>query len=140
VRVRFHDPLEAAWAAGFYDGEGSTGFSHKVKQAGRQRVYGYVTLAVSQSGSPETLERFQKAVRCGKVYGPYDHKKNADTWRPYWRYMASNRDARKALRIMWPWLSSVKRAQAEAAIALANEQAARPRLRRPKRKLVKVNA
>jgi hypothetical protein len=56
----------AAWAAGFFDGEGTIG------------VYGdprwpQVTMEIAQasaSTAPETLDRFQRIVGAGKVAGP----------------------------------------------------------------------
>ena len=55
--------LELAWAAGFFDGEGST----SVLKAQRDK-YAYLRISVSQK-HPECLERFQQAIGgYGKIY------------------------------------------------------------------------
>ena len=55
--------LELAWAAGFFDGEGS------IYRDSR----GSVRLSANQI-RPEPLHRFVQAVGVGRVYGPYGPK------------------------------------------------------------------
>ena len=61
---------ELAWAAGFFDGEGSTSIHPNVVN---MRTYFFLCMQLTQTGDilPYTLERFRKAVGEGKVYGPY---------------------------------------------------------------------
>ena len=61
------DKIELAWAAGFFDGEGTTTL-HRHKQ----NKLGYMRVSVMQFYDPECLYRFQKAVGgLGHVIGPY---------------------------------------------------------------------
>lgn len=53
---------ELAWAAGFFDGEGSFGVD-------RKRPYRYLTASLSQT-DPRPLCRFVAAVGMGNVTGP----------------------------------------------------------------------
>jgi hypothetical protein len=65
-RARWSAEENAAWAAGFFDGEGTIG------------VYGdprWPTVSMSlpqssESGVPDTLERFHRAVGVGAISGP----------------------------------------------------------------------
>lgn len=93
--------LERAWAAGYFDGEGSTSTTH----AG----HGF-HLTVS-SIERENLERFQAALDgVGNIGGPYQKATNRKPIYCYRLYgMAATREA---LMKMWPYLSEAKRAQA----------------------------
>lgn len=89
---------ELAWAAGFFDGEGHTG------QSGRALI-----MAIGQSSSPFTLNRFRRAVGDGTVYGPY---KRGDTRELVYRWQTKNASVvkRVAARLL-PFLSPPKRRQ-----------------------------
>lgn len=119
---------ELAWAAGFFDGEGC--FYHGVRKryAGSAGgPYRWTETRITQA-HPQVLERFQQAVGLGKVYGPYDKKR--PNQRPQWQYLASGFHQTLAIiAMLWPWLGSVKRAQAASVI---REVRAHPR-RRPGR-------
>lgn len=101
---------ELAWAAGLFDGEGSTYLSYANTHRYSNPI---IKVSISQSYSPEVLIRFQAAVRVGKIYGPFKGKEN-----PYWRYQATCNKAFRMLYLIWPYLSSVKRQQAKKAISL----------------------
>lgn len=89
-----------AWAAGFYDGEGSVGLSGP---GGR-----YPQLRISQC-HPEVLQRFRLAVGgIGFVTGP--HPRPAPR-QDVWVYRTSGMNAQAVAAMLWPFLSSVKRAQ-----------------------------
>jgi hypothetical protein len=91
------DCTELAWAAGFFDAEGTTSLSQ-----GR-----YLRAAVPQKGPtgvPEVLVRFQRAVGVGQIYGPKDAL-------IYQWTTTSPIKSVQAIAAIWPWLSSVKRAQ-----------------------------
>jgi hypothetical protein len=89
---------ELAWAAGFFDGEGST-FTTV------QRKCMFICIAVQQStNKPLNVYRFQEIVGIGKVYV---HAGNhAVLWRTY-----KHGEVRYVLELLWPYLSCYKREQ-----------------------------
>jgi len=102
---------ELAWAAGFFDGDGSTCTTKQYKVKPRR-----LKLQIGQC-HPFVLERFCAAVEEGKVYGPY-HKTSALTKRPYWLYHIENDlKVNRVLDKLWPYLSQQKKAQATRARA-----------------------
>lgn len=90
--------FESAWAAGLFDGEGTTSVL-----AAKRDKYIYPRMSMAQK-DPEVLERFQKVVG-GKIYK--SGTRDIYNWNLY-KYS----DVRKALDILWPYLSSIKKAQA----------------------------
>jgi hypothetical protein len=103
-----------AWAAGFYDGEGST-TAPMVEGVYHWRVN------ITQV-SREVLDRFAAAVGAGRVYGPYPTKH-----RPRFMYVATGGEAMSVIAKMWTWLGTVKREQASAAAGVVKTTAARTR-------------
>lgn len=93
---------ERAWAAGFFDGEGST------CRSGRG-----ILVKVSQN-ERALLDRWVAAVGAGKVYGPYGPYPGRKTnSKAYYVAQTTNREASvKALLAMWPYLGDIKKAQA----------------------------
>src|SRR5690349_21116993 len=98
-------PLQFAWAAGLYDGEGSASMymPRRRKTARRQ-------MQVSQGGVvgalPEVLVRFHDIVGEGNVTGPYRG------YLFYWK--TTRKDAIDAIGAsLWPFLSTEKRRQFE---------------------------
>jgi hypothetical protein len=92
---------ELAWAAGFFDGEGSVG---------RRRGGRLLQMQVTQSYpyGYETLTRFGTAVRGGKVYGPYGPYKGAR--KQYFCWCVSGLiPSVKVIRQLHPYLSRHKR-------------------------------
>lgn len=114
-----------AWAAGLFEGDGSTCLA-------RHRTHeGYLTAEVSitqasSCGRPEVLTRFQVAMGAvGRTYGPYAGRGRGE---PIYRYKALRlADAEHVLRSLWPWLGSVKRIQAASVMATVAAQPALPR-------------
>lgn len=106
--------MEAAWAAGFFDGEGST-FARKQKLKYQTKLYPAMTIGQQSDDewddyAPEVLTRYRAAVGCGGINGPsfYPNSK-----RGIWHYHCRGLDdVKKALTILWPYLSSIKREQA----------------------------
>lgn len=100
-----------ASAAGLFNGDGSINVSKP--QKGKQ---GQLTLEVSQRRDPEVLYHFKLAVLgLGGVYGPYGK---------YDDYLFTSRnfeEVQAIVAMLWPWLSSVKRAQASAALKTMKE-------------------
>lgn len=116
---------ELAWAAGFFDGEGSTYLVPHRKHADRY----YVESAITQlaAGPPcEELERFSAAVGgLGRIYGPYVQDGALElVFR--WKAVADG-IAAAVLRHIWTWLGTRKRRQAEAALSVVAAQQPLPR-------------
>jgi hypothetical protein len=98
---------ELAWAAGFFDGEGST----TVCRVSQTRAYPRV--GVGQIDR-DVLDRFADAVGVGKVYGPYSSKGGKQIW----SYAATSVDTTiEVFSRLWPHLSSIKKQQALRAFA-----------------------
>ncbi len=104
------DHEDLAWAAGFFDGEGTTCGSHAAR---------YPHLSVSQAGTveepPQALVRFQWAVGgLGLISGPV---RDPHGRRPKWAFHMSGFECVQAVVAMiWPWLGNVKREQATRAL------------------------
>lgn len=104
-----------AWAAGFFDGEGST---YARRQTARPDAF-QLDVSVSQSGPagvPEVLLTFQRAML--GVGGIYPQPKGVMF--KWWAIGSAT--AELALALMWEWLGPVKRAQASAALDLVRGQ------------------
>jgi len=103
-----------AWAAGFFDGEGTT-----IARSDRRRPnYFELEVSVSQSGPdgvPEVLSKFQRAMF--GVGTNYPQPGAMVKWDSRGRAIAE-----MALALMWPWLGSVKKEQAQRAIDLVDRQ------------------
>lgn len=113
-------PTERAWSAGFFDGEGCT--SVHVTYTGQAKSSN-PRMSISQVEDGEAiLERFQKAVgglgnralsnkdgsrMCGKYA-----TKPIRIW-----YVTGMEKVQTVLGILWPYLHTVKRAQAKTVLA-----------------------
>ena len=108
--------LEAAWAAGLFDGEGT--FSVR-SVAGKRTSWSTVAMSIPQASFaavPETLTRFRDVVRVGSITGP---RVVPSPWSklPQYRWRAEGRHVvSAAAKVIWPWLGPVKRAEIRAAI------------------------
>lgn len=106
---------EVAWAAGFFDGEGSI-FVNKQRVPRPERagspVYDIVSPNISISQvDRRPLERFARVVGGREVSGPY--KPRHEKAREYYRWDACGRPSvHRVLCILWPYLSEAKREQA----------------------------
>src|SRR6266536_5493067 len=100
------DRTELAWAAGFWDGEGSAWLSHP---EGRTTAQPYARInQASPSGTPEVLVRFQRALGFGSLRGP----ELGEGSEPIYRWVVSSRvDVQQLLTALAPWLGAVKRHQ-----------------------------
>lgn len=108
-----------AWAAGFFDGEGHT----RLASAPARKGPAVLTMVISQAGSSELLERFRRAVGVGRVLGPYDYRHRRPTQKPFYSFAVSNfAESQHCICVLWPWLGTVKRAQALAALRQWHEQ------------------
>lgn len=118
---------ELAWAAGFFDGEGSTCISRTTK-GGHKYQKPHIEVAQSDRA---VLDRMRAILGIGKVYGPYVPKTNRLSKRPYYRLtITSEVNVQAAIRKMWPWLSEQKRQQAERVFAEMAIYRARPKLKK----------
>lgn len=94
-----------AWAAGLYDGEGSSSAYVPQRRATARRQ-----IQISQAGNgaqPDVLVRFREIVGSGSITGPY---------RGYLYYWKTTRKEAidQIAATLWPYLSADKRAQLEA--------------------------
>ena len=99
-------PTDAAWAAGFFDGEGCT--------TGVNRPGGKIARVSIGQVDPRVLLKFQEIFKCGYVRGPYKRKKvKHSKHSPIYNYNIScYQDIVFVLRCLWPYLSQVKKKQA----------------------------
>ena len=95
--------IDLAWAAGLFDGEGST----STLKAQRDK-YTYLRMSVSQKDR-RVLDKFQVIVGAGKVYG---NKRGMHSWDCF-----RKDDVLKVLKKLWPYISEQKREQATLAQA-----------------------
>ena len=100
------DRTELAWAAGFWDGEGSAWLA---QPEGRRTAQPYARINQASSvGIPEVLVRFREIVGVGRISGP-DMK---DGREPLFRWVVSSRpDVERLAELVSPWLGDVKRRQ-----------------------------
>lgn len=101
---------ELAWAAGFFDGEGTTTTQHSKRRLSGAR------LSVSQVHR-EPLDRFRAALcGLGRVHGPYKREGNR---RPQYIWRAVTFEhVQASLCMLWPFLCSIKRKQAIKVLAV----------------------
>lgn len=90
---------DIAWAAGLFDGEGST----TVLKAQRDR-YAYVRMNVPQKHR-EVLDKFLNVVKVGKIY-------KAKTRDIHSLDIYKQEDVNSTLNLLWPYLSEIKKRQA----------------------------
>ena len=114
-----------AWAAGLYDGEGSTYRLPHRTHAGYWLAQARLTQTSFDESAPEVLVRFQRVVGVGRLYGPYAARPPR---RPVYRWncgVATEIDL--ALASLWRWLGREKRAQADAVLDPIRSQPPLPR-------------
>lgn len=104
---------ELAWAAGFFDGEGSVRAAWNAGKAQAPNRTRSLRCVVGQR-EREPLDRFAAAVGVGKVYGPsFTQSKTCAMF----RWEIGGRDAVfRVRRLLSPWLCSRKQDQFDAAI------------------------
>lgn len=109
------DRTELAWAAGFWDGEGSAWLT---QAEGRRTAQPQARInQSSMTGVPATLVRFRSAVELGDIKGP-DLKEGRE---PLFRWVVSRRIEAERLRdLLAPWLGEVKREQFASVLGLTS--------------------
>lgn len=120
--IPFPNALELAWAAGFFDGEGSTCITRH--QPKNQHATATVILVSVKQTDREPLERFRAAVGgIGVINGPYERNGN----KPYWTYKSSGYARVQAIvAALWRFLSTPKREQARCALTEMKANFKRP--------------
>jgi hypothetical protein len=110
------NPTELAWAAGFFDGEGSTLIAPFSKKRPDLLQFNLRVSQSSDTGTPEVLTRFQKAVGgLGTIYGPYSTRK--EKRKPEYKYVVCKFEHTQAvIAMLWNHLGRVKKDQAKAAL------------------------
>lgn len=107
------DARELAWAAGFFDGEGSIVPTRHGKAPPRL----YLPQASSEQSPHSALLRFHRAVgRLGRISGP---RYLPDEWskRPQWRWEATSFEhAQGVIALLWRHLGRNKRAEVREAL------------------------
>jgi hypothetical protein len=111
---------ERAWAAGFFDGEGSV----SVGGGSFERpVYRQPSMEIPQSsgqGVPDSLLRFHAIVDVGSITGPHPPR-NPWARLPSYRWeLGGHRKVEIVCGLLWPWLGSTKRSQIEWALSLVH--------------------
>jgi hypothetical protein len=106
------DAIELAWAAGFFDGEGSF-----ITPRNHARLHQMVRATIFQT-DPRVLERFRTAVLgIGSITGPYTRRNGKSHWKPHWEWSAQNFEDMQAVgALLWKFLSPVKREQFKLAL------------------------
>ena len=119
------DPRSSlAWAAGLFDAEGSVMLTDHRSHVGFKVIAAEITQGGDSKGSEELL-RFQTMTHLGYTNGPYVQ---AGANKPIYRWRSRRADEiRLLMHVLFPWLGSVKRAQAISALALVGLQPALPR-------------
>jgi len=98
---------QLAWAAGFFEGEGSTSLNRNKHLDGR----GYIGLSVSQKDR-EVLDRFHAAIGgLGNVTESPARPASPFTW-----CTSRFEHCQAVLAMLWPFMGQVKRAQAQRAL------------------------
>jgi hypothetical protein len=92
---------ELAWAAGFFDGEGSCCIANGGSK------WPSLRLSIGQRDD-WVLHRFRKAVGLGHINGPYERKTGGALW--FYRCQA-HEEVLQVLLQLWPYLSPRKKEQ-----------------------------
>lgn len=84
-----NDPIEVAWAAGLFEGEGcftrSVSYPEKSK-AQQRRIYLIMNLGTTDL---DVLERFHAIIGVGRISGPSQRP----GWKPCWRWSVQGKSA-----------------------------------------------
>lgn len=101
---------ELAWAAGFFDGEGS--ITRQIKRNGRDGTWtGRCSLRISiMQCDDRPLLRFAAAVGIGNVLGPYERQRGRNE-RAVYQWMCERERAIGVMGVLWTYLCDPKREQ-----------------------------
>lgn len=101
-----------AWAAGFYDGEGCMTCCYDVQNRDGTH-YRAIKFNISQSGSPELLEKFKSIVKFGNIYGPLTKNHNTARLPRYSIRISGFEKCQFITVLLWNYLGNQKRVQAK---------------------------
>lgn len=94
---------ELAWAAGFFEGEGSIWYSKGCTRQDGSIGVGAIVMEVGQMTDSYHVERFLEAVGVGKIYCKWQKKRNKDYY--VW-WCKKGVDVYKAMLLLHPYLST----------------------------------
>jgi hypothetical protein len=95
----------AAWAAGFFDGEGTIGVYGDARRP-------HITMEIAQASAstvPDTLDRFQRIVGAGKISGPRFVRSPWSRLPQYRWQLARFVDIQRVAALLYPYADVVKR-------------------------------
>ena len=108
-----NDDLELAWAAGFYDGEGSLCCT-----SNNGNIDTRVQLSIGQKDYngeiSDTLLRFQNAVGLGTIY--VKSRREGHDIHQHQYLVCKKADVKIVINLLWPYLSQAKKDQANIAL------------------------
>lgn len=125
---------ELAWAAGFFDGEGTACAYRrdKVRPSGHVSPYRCFAVAVSQAGphAGVLLKRFQDAVfGLGAIYRVPHKKAHSSGWLEGWNWRTGKFEVAQAvLAMLWKYLGPRKREQIAKALVEYRSWPRRPKM------------
>ena len=98
------NPIDAAFAAGLFDGEGSVEYTkRKQHKKGRKKAYNFMCIRCEMSMTDQgVMEWFHETVGLGTL-NKREAKKSWTGKKPQWRWRCSFRDALKFAKLMWPY-------------------------------------
>lgn len=113
---RSRKELDIAWAAGLFEGEGAICCAQKYKttinQNGERRKSGFRWWLVMHSTDHDVLRKFHAVIDLGKVYGPYQDKRD-EKYKPQLRWATTTlNDAQAVLKLFYPYLGERRREKA----------------------------
>ena len=97
--------FELAWAAGFFDGEGST-----CVYSGNSTPHPNLRVTIGQTDT-EVLTRFKNAVGFGNITGPFKGKNDKTNRKPVYQYSVGSIRAISVMNLLIPFLASIKKEQ-----------------------------
>lgn len=107
--------IDLAWAAGFFDGEGSVGAYKSGRTFYLSAGYKYPKVSVTNTDL-ELLEKFQRIVGLGKIYGP--RKLEKAHWKPRYDYRLDGfENVQKLFDLLYLYLGTFKIERFEEALA-----------------------
>lgn len=105
---------DIAWAAGLFEGEG---YITLMRVKARPDSLHLIRLGITMTDQ-DVLERFCRAVECGRVTGPHRHGDRPAHHKPVYRWGIGNRaDVERILVAFLPWLGERRAAKANEMLA-----------------------
>lgn len=124
ARAQSDGPLQA-WAAGFFDGEGSVSVGGAKLGRFSPRQPSMEIPQSSAEGVPDSLLHFQAIVGVGSITGPHPPRNPWARLSSYRWELGGHRNVEAVAGLLWPWLGCVKRSQIEWALSLVHESLVR---------------